>query len=197
MLKPRYILFFLSLLCLCAGQLSAHQRHDKAFRSFWHPTYQGARLDYCTVDGKACGKQVASQYCQMLGYDYSNQHVIAHNVGLTNYLLTRARCTGWQCNGFMTIGCAVGVSHSPPKPYHYRQKRFVVPRYNAYRVDWCYSKGKGCGAKAAYSFCNRLGYIQAKRYVMERQVSATQTIGSQELCFGMPCRGFKEIICSR
>ena len=60
-------------------------KQNKAFRNFWHPTYHGERLDYCTVDGKECGKAVANRYCQMLGYDYSSQNVIAYNIGLTNY----------------------------------------------------------------------------------------------------------------
>jgi len=197
MINFRNLLFFTVLFCVFAGHLNAAKNQNKAFRNFWHPTFLGERLDYCTFDGKECGKSVANRYCQMLGYDYSSQNVIAYNVGLTNYLSTRARCTGWRCNGFMTIGCAIGLSHTPPKPYHYREKRFVYPRYNDYRLDWCYDRNKGCGSRAANSFCSRMGYIQAKRFDKETQVSATKTIGSQELCFGNQCNSFKMVLCSR
>lgn len=193
----RIFFIFIFLFCFFGGTTQAATNQNKAFRSFWHPTFLGERLDYCTIDGKDCGKSVADRYCQILGYDYASQNVIAHNVGLTNYLATRARCTGWRCNGFMTISCAMGLSHKPPKPYHYREKRFVFPRYNEYRIDWCYDRNKGCGQRAANSFCSRLGFIQAKRFVKQTQITATKTIGSQELCFGNQCNAFKMIICSR
>lgn len=185
------------LIILFSGQLFSANKQNLAFRSFWHPTYLGERLDYCTLDGKECGKAVANQYCQMLGYDYATQNVIAYNVGLTHFLKSRAQCKGWRCNGFMTISCAMGISHQPPKPYHYREKRFAVPRFNDYRIDWCYELNKGCGKRAANSFCSRMGYMQAKSFVKQAQVSATKTIGSQELCFGERCNAFQMIICSR
>ena len=187
----------LLLLCSLLGHANASPSPNTAFRNIWHPTYQGERLDYCTVDGKECGKQVANRYCQMLGYDYASQNVIAHNVGLTHFLATREACKGWRCNGFMTIGCAMKLSHKPPKPYHYRQREFVLPRFNHYRIDWCYERNKGCGRHAANSFCGRMGYLQAKRFVKDEKISATKTIGSQELCFGNQCNAFKTIICYR
>jgi len=197
MINFRRLIAFIFLFCSLLEQSSATEKQNKAFRNFWHPTYRGVRLDYCTVDGKECGKAVADRYCQFLGYDYSNQNVIAYNVGLTQFLSSQVRCTGWRCNGFMTIGCAIGLSHTPPKPYHYREQRFADPRYNDYRVDWCYNQKDGCGARAANSFCNRLGFMQAKYFIKETQVSATKTIGSQELCFGNQCNAFKMIVCYR
>lgn len=197
MIYLRNLMRVLFMFCAFIGQVDAAERSIKAFRDFWHPNFLDERLAYCTMDGKECGKQVADRYCQMLGYDYSSKHVIAYNVGLTHFLSTRIECKGWQCNGFMMIGCATGLSHTPPKPYHYREKQFVYPRYNNFRVDWCYDQHKGCGMHAANSFCSRMGYIQAKRIIKEVRVSATKSIGSQELCFGMECNGFREIICSR
>lgn len=197
MINFRCLMVFIFMLCSLNGQLSAADKHNKAFRSFWHPTFLGERLDYCSLDGKECGKAIANRYCQMLGYDYASQNVIAHNVGLTNYLATNARCTGWRCNGFMTIACTTGISHNPPKPYHYREQKFVNPRFNDYRIDWCYNRNKGCGARAANSFCSRIGFMQAKHFVKESHVSATKTINSQELCFGNECNAFKNIVCFR
>ncbi|KTD60809.1 hypothetical protein [Legionella shakespearei] len=197
MINFRKFMVFIFLICSFLGHSYAAGVKNKAFRTIWHPTFLGERLDYCTLDGKACGKEVAKRYCQMLGYDYSTQNVIAYNVGLTNYLASRAQCKGWRCNGFMSISCAVGLSHNPPKSYHYREKRFVVPRYNDYRVDWCYNKNQGCGRRAANSFCSRMGFMQAKRFERENHISATKAIGSQELCFGNQCNAFKSIVCYR
>jgi hypothetical protein len=197
MINFRSLMASIFFICIISGQLNASDEQNKAFRNFWHPTFLGERLDYCSVDGRECGKAVANRYCQTLGYDYSSQNVIAYNVGLTNFLASRAQCKGWRCNGFMTIGCATSLSHAPPKPYHYREKQFVYPRYSDYRIDWCYDQNRGCGKKAANSFCSRMGFMQAKRFVKEALVSATKTIGSQELCFGNQCNAFKAIICYR
>lgn len=197
MIKLRIFLLFGALLGVFTQQVDAGSIQNKAFRNFWHPTYLGERLDYCSADGKECGKDIANRYCQMLGYDYSSQYKMAHNVGLTHYLGTRVKCKGWRCNGFMTIGCATSLTHKPPRPYHYREKKYAKPRFNDYRVDWCYDRDQGCGQRAANSFCSRMGYMQAKHFSKEALVSATKTIGSQELCFGNQCNAFNNIICSR
>lgn len=187
----------LGLFILLSHLLHAATNHYKAFRSFWHPTFHGKRLDYCTLDGKLCGKEVADQYCQMLGYGYSSQNIIAPNVGLTNFLASRAQCRGWRCNGFMLIDCAQDLIPTPSQAYHYQEKQFFYPRYSDYRVDWCYNEHNHCGKWAADSFCSRMGYMQAKNFVKETKIGATKTIGSQELCFGSDCEAFKWIICSR
>lgn len=197
MINFRSFVPFIFLLCALCDQACAADMKNIAFRTIWHPTFIGERLDYCTYDGSECGKQVANRYCQTLGYDYSSQNVIAYNVGLTNFFGTRAQCKGWRCNGFMMITCKTSLSHSPPKPYHYREKRFAEPRYNDYRIDWCYDKNKGCGERAANSFCTHMGYLRAKHFSKETQVAATKAIGSQELCFGNLCNAFKMIVCYR
>lgn len=189
------VLFFLLFSFLTYAKVEVGQ--NKVFRNFWHPMYQGERLAYCTVDKKECGKAVADRYCHMMGYDYANQSVVAYNVGLTHFISSRAQCVGWRCHGFMTIGCATHLSHTPPQSYHYRERRYVAPRYEHYRVDWCYDRNSDCGLRAANSFCSRVGYMRAKHFVKEIKVSATKTIGSQELCFGSQCSAFKMIVCYR
>jgi hypothetical protein len=197
MLNFRCVLAFIFLLCSFSTHSAILKQQHKAFRSFWHPIYNGGYLDYCTVDGKDCGRAVANRYCRMLGYDRSNQHMIAHNIGITHYISTRARCKGWQCNGFMMISCATNLSHTPPQTYHYREKLFVDPRFGHYRVDWCYDRKQGCGARAANAFCRHMGFMSAKHFVKEIQIGATKTIGSEELCFGKECKAFKTIVCYR
>ncbi|KTD18890.1 hypothetical protein [Legionella jordanis] len=170
---------------------------DNMYRNFWLPKYHGERLNYCSLDGKACGIKLAHRYCRLMGYEYADQAVIAHNVGLTNYLFCRARCKGWRCNGFKNIRCVAKVRHAPPKPYHYRYRRFVFPRFERYRVDWCYDGSRGCGRRAAFSFCRRMGYLNTRGYKIEKCIAATKAIGNQKLCFGVLCNAFEYIDCSR
>lgn len=192
----RFILFHV-LLGLTLNMAFAANNKQAATRNFWHPTYLGERLAYCMFSQKDCGKAVADRYCKIMGYDYASQQIIAHNVGLTHYLSTKARCKGWQCNGFTTIACVKKIPHTPEQDYHYSKKKFVYPRYNNYRVAWCYNEHKGCGMRAAKSFCRRLGYMQAKQFKQEKAIHASKTIGSEKLCFGPACNGFQYIVCSR
>lgn len=188
------ILLFTVLFTLIA-HLNAAKPKTQVIRNFWHPLFQGNRLAYC--DKSVCGKPVADEYCRIMGYEYSAHHIIAYNVGLTHFLSDRMRCTGWRCHGFINISCATHSQHNPPKTYHYRQRKFVVPRVNDYRVDWCYKRHHDCGARAANAFCIYQGYLKAIHFTQECEVQATKTIGSQELCFGDECDGFESIVCFR
>lgn len=166
------------------------------YRNYWQPTYHGERLAYCNVQGQ-CGMDVANCYCQLMGYQRADQQVIADNVGLTHFISSPMRCRGWRCNGFKTIRCMSVVNHIPPKAAYYSLRSYTAPRYNHYRVDWCYDGKKDCGRRAAHSFCRRLGYVGQKGFVIEEAVAATQAIGNQKLCFGPSCKGYKEITCYR
>lgn len=172
------------------------------YRNFWQPYYHGERLNYCTPEG-ICGLKVATWYCQKMGFERADQQMIANNVGLTRILSKPGRCPvnlqcqGWRCNSFKTIRCVKRNTHQPPQYYHYRKRRFVLPRYNNYRVAFCYDAVKGCGGRAAHSFCRRLGYRRAIAYKKQDAVPATQAIANQKLCFGPDCKGFAEIDCYR
>lgn len=185
------------------SSLQAKGQSSAAYRNFWQPYYHGERLNYCSFDGKICGLKLAHFYCQKMGYERADQEIIAHNVGLTRFLNLPNQCPqnklcrGWQCNGFKTIRCTGSIRHTPPKYYHYSKRHFVLPRYNFYRVAYCYDGEKGCGLRAAYSFCRRLGYMRAIGYKKAEQVAATQAIGNQKLCFGSLCTAFEEINCAR
>ncbi|WP_035918161.1 hypothetical protein [Legionella fairfieldensis] len=167
------------------------------YRNFWLPVYHGLRLDYCTLDGKNCGISVASGYCQMMGYERADYQLIDYNVGLTHFLSTKSRCKGWRCNGFKTIRCLAKLRHDPPESYHYRLRRFVYPRYQRYRIAWCYDGQHDCGQRAAFSFCRRMGYLRTNSYQIQKNVAATKAIGNQRLCFGKGCNAFSYITCYR
>jgi len=166
-------------------------------RNFWSPTYHGQRLNYCAIDGKSCGMSVANEFCKLLGYKSASKAIIEHNVGLTNYVLSRAQCQGWTCDGFKLITCTGEFNRKPAKNFYYREHRFAFPRFENYRIDWCFEDGHGCGKKAANSFCKRMGYMKAKHFEFDLKIQATKALGNHKLCFGKNCRGFSTITCYR
>jgi hypothetical protein len=179
------------------NNVNAEERKQNFYRNFWNPTYNGQRLNYCTLDSKACGLAVANKYCKLMGYEKANEAIIDYNVGLTNYILTRAQCKGWNCNSFTLITCTGNFSQYPPKVSSYRSQRFVFPRVDHYRIDWCYENSRGCGQRAAYSFCRRMGYMNAQYFKKQEHVMATKALGNGKLCFGDDCSGFSSITCYR
>jgi hypothetical protein len=200
-----YSLCIFIFIIVAAKGLYAASNEEISTRSFWQPTFHGSPLNYCLPDGCTCGKVVADRYCRMLGYEKASQQLIARNVGMSVFLpkcLTSSRtndlkCMSWRCNGFKVINCIKHLSHKPPKEYHYRLKHYYYPRYKHYRVDWCYDGRNGCGRRAAFSFCRRLGFTKAHHYTIEKDIAATVAIGNQKLCFGKGCNGFREISCYR
>lgn len=192
----RLITLWILFLCLAQGIHAANDQQNY-YRTFWNPQYHGKMLDYCLQDKKHCGEPVANQYCRAMGYDKSNQSTIAHNVGVTRYFATCKECKAWNCNGFKRITCVAKHLHKPPRSYYFRARQFVYPRFNHYRIDWCYTPGKGCGERAAFSFCRRMGYSKTQHFEKESRVVATRALGNQQLCFGDQCNGFKSITCYR
>lgn len=190
------ILFFIMAVLYISGAAAA-ETQNKYYRNFWQPEYRGQKLAYCERDHTDCGLCVATRYCRLMGYARADRQTKAHNVGLTNFFSYRATCQGWTCDGFKVIRCAGKISHKPAKPWHYRLRRFVVPRYNHYRIDWCYDGKKGCGHRVAKSFCRRMGFMDTRGYKIQKDIIATQAIGNQKLCFGHLCRAFAEINCYR
>src|SRR3990167_1691635 len=195
MIRRKVVL--VALLALIAFGAQAARDKSAFYRNYWHPIYHGQHLNYCELDGKTCGLAVASAYCRIIGYDNADQAIIANNVGETRFLEGSAYCKGWQCNGFKTIRCVSKLPHKSPRAYYYRLRRYAVPRFNHYRVDWCYDGLKGCGHKAAFSFCRRMGYTDVRQSRMQTALGATQAIGNQKLCFGNTCTGFANIDCFR
>ena len=189
-----FIVLFMSSLF---SNVNAGNRENEYYRSFWSPTYLGQRLDYCTDDQKECGLPLATRYCQMMGYKRADYQVVDLNIGLTHYLLSYKSCKGWHCNGFMMIRCMSEMTHELEPSYSYRAKEFVFPRFNQHRVAWCYDDGKGCGKRAASSFCRRMGYMRAQHYKIDHHVSQTRALGNHRLCLGRDCDAFSSITCYR
>ncbi len=187
----------LVLMLFLLGTSHAGSHDQNYYRTFWYPAYHGHRLAYCAAPDKACGLSVANQYCQLMGYERANQQEIDYHVGRTQALGSCTPCKGWQCNGFMLIRCVGKLTHNPVSIYYYRSQEFVFPRYNHSRIDWCYEDGKGCGQRAAYSFCRRMGYTSAQKYKIQQHVSQTMALGNHKLCVGSECNAFSSITCHR
>jgi hypothetical protein len=168
----------------------------EAYHDYWLPTYHQQRLSFCLSDKHSCGAVVADTYCQKLGYSKAKKFKIAHNVGMTSYIDKKACCRGWHCQGFNLIRCERTMYHEPKRQYYYRYKKFVFPRWQHYRIDWCYQDNHACGKRAAYSFCRRMGYETATQYQAETHLGATRALGNHQLCFG-DCKGFANITCFR
>lgn len=188
-------IFFITILWMSSA--SALKSNQSYYRNFWYPTYYGQRLNYCSINEKNCGFDVANAYCQYMNYDKAEAFIIDYNIGLSIFIGTNRQCKGWECNGFMLIKCKADSSRVPPPSYYYRLQRFICPSYSHYRVDWCYQNGQGCGLKAAHSFCRRMGYRKAKSFKLQHDVPITKALGNQKLCFSKNCTGYSEIICFR
>ncbi|MCH9756436.1 MAG: hypothetical protein K0U37_04495 [Gammaproteobacteria bacterium] len=167
------------------------------YRDFFYPQYHGMRLSYCSNDHKVCGSQLASKFCETMGYNRASKVMIDHNVGLTRYLATDLQCQGWKCDGFKLIVCEESLKKEPVPIYYYRLQDFMFPRFENYRVAWCYKDKRGCGKRAADAFCRHQGYRRSKGYERSTEVAATRTVGSGALCFGQACTGFNRITCYR
>jgi hypothetical protein len=171
--------------------------NDYYYRAYWFPMHSGERLAYCSKNGAICGHDIADQYCQEMGYQGVEHFRIQHNIGKTHYWHKEGECTGWRCHGFKVIACQGQFSRNPRHADDDLMQVFPNPRIENQRVDWCFNQGKFCGRRAAYSFCRRMGYRQAKSYQQEQPVVATRTLGDQILCYGNQCRGFAKITCER
>ena len=167
------------------------------FREFLHPSYYGHQLSWCNEPGKICGKAVADNYCQMMGYLRADRFRIAYDVGLTRYMGTNRLCGHYSCDGFQSISCLQRHDRNPPAPYHYRRYTFNYPRYDHHRIAWCYSDKGQCGRVAAHSYCRQVGYAKAIDYKKAIVSGITQRLGSKQLCIGSKCSAFKQITCYR
>lgn len=183
--------------CLMGRFVYAGALHNHFYRTFWNPAFHQARLSYCNRDGNTCGLPLATAYCKLMGYTKAYEMLIDNNIGLANYFDSQSQCQGWKCNGFKFIRCKGFISHKRPRVTYYRSQRFSFPRFNHYRVAWCYNDDKKCGKRAAYSFCRRLGFSRDESFSIDSHVPATKALGDQKLCFGDACNGFKQITCYR
>ena len=189
-------IIIIALYSLNIGNALATIGKNNIYRNFWLPMYHGERLNYCSLDQQKCGLPIATHYCRMMGYNNAIQQVKDYNIGLSNFISSRAQCLGWQCNSFKTIKCVKQLENKLHS-YNYSLQQFVCPRFNNYRISWCYDDEHHCGRRVAFSFCRRMGYLKPHKYAIQQHVRVTKAIGNQKLCLGPSCKGFAYIICAR
>ena len=76
-------------------------------------------------------------------------------------------------------------------------KKFVNPKYNGLRLDWCYSWGAQCGAYAAKFFCKTKGYPLLKAWGKAENIGKTRVISTNQVCNDPGCDGFTSITCGK
>lgn len=203
MIKKDFGMFKYGVIWFCLMLIShAHAATTSPmfYRDYWSPLYHGERLAYCDRDDQRCGHDIAQSYCQMMGYDDVRHYRIARNIGLTYYWDRGGQCRGWQCDGFDWIECVGQFTQHEQRALEHQAvqiKRFIYPRDQNHRVDWCYRLHQECGRRAAYAFCRQHGYDAVVSYAVDDKTPATRTLKEGALCYGDTCKGFKFIRCRR
>ncbi|OGV27433.1 MAG: hypothetical protein A3F18_03900 [Legionellales bacterium RIFCSPHIGHO2_12_FULL_37_14] len=190
--------FFLLIICYIFFATCYAKQNLTLHRNFWTPIYRGTPINYCFKDEITCGYEVANLYCHLMGYQNADRIIKAYNLGHTRYLASSQHCFNPNCNGFKMIRCKGKIIHKPIPSYLYTKKHFPYPRYKGERLAFCADgKAKGCGQKAAYSFCRRQGYMQTIGYKQEKNLPITKAINNQRICIASRCHGFEYIDCER
>lgn len=78
-------------------------------------------------------------------------------------------------------------------------REWVLPRFDAERLDWCWGIARDCGAPVAAEFCKRKRYDSASAFSPQRvgRSAATRTMGTNQTCSDDEgCTGFAAITCT-
>lgn len=78
--------------------------------TFYNPTFNGYRLDYCAVWGNFCGYQAAHEYCASLHdeiglFKFTTGHRKAEGVSPTQVIRSGQICNNGTCDSFASITC--------------------------------------------------------------------------------------------
>jgi|GEM_PF-6249491 len=134
--------------------------------------------------------QAGHRYYGHCGYHHMCTVKHVHHVKHVHYKCHRCmhhRCMYYKC----------GYHRHCKSHCHSRVDRFDYPGVNGYRVDWCLSLGKDCGAAAAHHYCKARGYSHAKSWRKDSDVGTTMTVGTHQVCCNKGCDSFRWIKCVR
>jgi hypothetical protein len=181
------------LICSAALVISAFAGAASAEnQTFSNPKVGGQRLDLCLNWGAGCGKPAADAWCASKGFQESNGHAVAHDIGAstpTRLITTGAVCDQDFCDGFSQVTCF------KPSP---QTQTFNKPKINGMRLDLCVNWGEGCGAPAANAYCQQKGWNTSTSHVIAHDIGAvapTRLIGTGAVCDQDFCDGFQSITC--
>jgi hypothetical protein len=181
-------------------------------QDFVYPKVGIFRLDWCKVAGAECGLPAADKFCQSRNFVHATNFEKAVGIGAatpTIVIGTGQQCGNATCDGFTFITCQKPdvVIPLPPPPLplppdggastggdtHLYKK----PKVGGKRLNYCETKGVGCGDDAAAAFCDSKGYDDASDYEQSPPAppNATRYIGNGKLCKGPICYAFTSILC--
>ena len=179
-------------------------------QTFSKPKAGPFMIDWCLQNGTLCGKPAADKFCQTKGFVQSNDFVQAVDIGLATPTIVQGTgqvCSAAFCDGFTYVTCEkpdVPPPGPPPSPLSgggADEHEYFKPKLNGYRVNYCETKGVGCGQDAADSFCDAKGYDDASDFEQSSPIppgaKKSRFIGNGKLCVGPGCYAFKTITCER
>jgi hypothetical protein len=76
------------------------------------------------------------------------------------------------------------------------EQNFTQPRWIEDRLDWCLTWGTDCGKPAADNFCKHRRFSGASAFAADPGVGHTRVSGTNQVCDGSFCTGFKFITCT-
>ena len=208
-MKPSNV-FFLAFVTLFLSFTSA----QAAEQDFVKPKIGIFRLDWCKVWAGQCGKPAADKFCQTKGFTQSNNFEEAVDIGAstpTVVISSGQQCADPVCDGFTFITCEkpdaapLPPPAPPPGPAPggggADERTYFKPKIGSYRLNYCETKGSGCGQDAADAFCDARGYDEASDFVQSSPVppgvKPSRFIGNNKLCKGPGCYAFNSITCER
>jgi hypothetical protein len=179
-------------------------------QTFAKPKAGPFMIDWCLQNGTLCGKPAADKFCQTKGFPQSNDFVQAADIGLTTPTIVQATgqiCNSDFCDGFTYVTCVKPDGPPPPPPGGdpgaggADERTYFKPKIGGYRLNYCETKGAGCGQDAADAFCDAQGYDEATDFVQSARVppgvKPSRFIGNNRLCKGSGCYAFNSITCER
>ena len=95
---------------------------------------------------------------------------------------------------FKTFAASLGILLLAASAGEASVRNFFAPAVEGTRLDACLSGRKDCGKPAADAFCVKEGYTEAILFQREAAAS-TRQLGSETICEGEMCTGFKRIKC--
>jgi len=183
-----------------------------AEQTFAKPKAGPFMIDWCLQWGALCGKPAADKFCQTKGYVQSNDFVEAVDIGASTPTIVQGTgqvCSDPTCDGFTYLTC-VKPDAPPPGPPPVPppgggggsggiEKTYNKPKLGGYRVNYCETKGIGCGQDAADAFCDAKGYDDASDFEQSSPVppgvKPSRFIGNGKICKGPGCYAFNSITC--
>ncbi len=182
-----------------------------AEQDFVKPKIGIFRLDFCRVWAGECGKPAADKFCQTKGFTQSNNFEEAIDIGAatpTVVIGTGQQCAAPTCDGFTFVTCEKPDAPPPGPPPAPPpggggsggiEKTYNKPKLGGYRVNYCETKGIGCGQDAADAFCDAKGYDDASDFEQSSPVppgvKPSRFIGNGKICKGSGCYAFNSITC--